>query len=257
VSVVHVSQLAGHVNRGQAPSWKWPNARGVPVLVDGAQSGAAPPDQTCAELGWRLLHVSRTQAVSGRRRRRALRPRGRSWRRCRVPGRRRHDPHGGRSRRRTYNGLPYKFRGGHAAHRRRIGLGRGGRITSRRPTGSRWPPTEQRPVDLRDGGAVGGPGLRLIGTAPREPAAVASFVFGGRPPARHRHHFGSEGVAIRTGHHCTQPLNGTASASRPGAAVVRRFTTRARRSTPWCARIHKVQGGVRMYGRPARAVQRS
>jgi len=62
------------------------------------------------------------------------------------------------------------------------------------------------------------PGLRLIGTAP-EKAAVLSFVLDGIHP----HDIGTvldrEGVAIRAGHHCTQPLmeyfgvTGTARAS--------------------------------------------
>ena len=49
------------------------------------------------------------------------------------------------------------------------------------------------------------PGVRLIGTAPRK-IGVLSFVVDGVHP----HDLGtivdSEGVAIRTGHHCTQPL---------------------------------------------------
>jgi cysteine desulfurase/selenocysteine lyase len=49
------------------------------------------------------------------------------------------------------------------------------------------------------------PGLRLIGTA-REKAGVLSFVLDGVHP----HDLGTvldyEGIAIRTGHHCAQPL---------------------------------------------------
>ena len=49
------------------------------------------------------------------------------------------------------------------------------------------------------------PGLRLIGTAP-DKASVLSFVVDGVHP----HDIGTildrEGVAIRTGHHCAQPL---------------------------------------------------
>jgi len=49
------------------------------------------------------------------------------------------------------------------------------------------------------------PGLRIIGTA-REKAAVISFVLEGVHP----HDIGTildqEGIAIRTGHHCAQPL---------------------------------------------------
>ncbi|MES1243758.1 MAG: aminotransferase class V-fold PLP-dependent enzyme, partial [Acidobacteriota bacterium] len=49
------------------------------------------------------------------------------------------------------------------------------------------------------------PGLRLIGTAPHK-AAVAGFVMDGIHP----HDIGTildgEGVAIRAGHHCAQPV---------------------------------------------------
>ena len=49
------------------------------------------------------------------------------------------------------------------------------------------------------------PGLRLIGTAPAK-ASVLSFV----PDGVHPHDVGTildrQGVAIRTGHHCAQPL---------------------------------------------------
>jgi cysteine desulfurase / selenocysteine lyase len=49
------------------------------------------------------------------------------------------------------------------------------------------------------------PGLRLIGTA-QEKAGVLSFVF----DTIHPHDIGTildqEGIAIRTGHHCAQPL---------------------------------------------------
>jgi cysteine desulfurase / selenocysteine lyase len=49
------------------------------------------------------------------------------------------------------------------------------------------------------------PGVRLIGTAPGK-VAVLSFLM----DAAHPHDIGtivdSEGVAIRTGHHCAQPL---------------------------------------------------
>jgi cysteine desulfurase/selenocysteine lyase len=49
------------------------------------------------------------------------------------------------------------------------------------------------------------PGVRLIGTAP-EKASIVSFVMDGVHP----HDIGTivdrEGVAIRTGHHCAQPV---------------------------------------------------
>jgi cysteine desulfurase/selenocysteine lyase len=49
------------------------------------------------------------------------------------------------------------------------------------------------------------PGLRIIGTA-REKAAVLSFVIDGIHP----HDIGTvldrQGIAVRTGHHCAQPV---------------------------------------------------
>jgi cysteine desulfurase/selenocysteine lyase len=49
------------------------------------------------------------------------------------------------------------------------------------------------------------PGVRLVGTAPRK-ASILSFVLDGVHP----HDIGTivdgEGVAIRTGHHCAQPV---------------------------------------------------
>ena len=49
------------------------------------------------------------------------------------------------------------------------------------------------------------PGVRLIGTA-KEKAAVLSFIMDGVHP----HDIGTildqEGIAIRTGHHCAQPV---------------------------------------------------
>lgn len=49
------------------------------------------------------------------------------------------------------------------------------------------------------------PGLRIIGTA-KEKAAVISFVIEGIHPYDIGTIVDTEGVAIRTGHHCTQPL---------------------------------------------------
>jgi cysteine desulfurase/selenocysteine lyase len=68
------------------------------------------------------------------------------------------------------------------------------------------------------------PGLRLIGTA-REKAAVLSFVLGDIHP----HDVGTvldrEGIAIRTGHHCAQPLMkrfGVAATARASLACYNR-----------------------------------
>jgi cysteine desulfurase/selenocysteine lyase len=48
-------------------------------------------------------------------------------------------------------------------------------------------------------------GLRLIGTAP-DKVSVASFVIEGVHPQDLGILMDNKGVAVRTGHHCTQPL---------------------------------------------------
>jgi cysteine desulfurase/selenocysteine lyase len=49
------------------------------------------------------------------------------------------------------------------------------------------------------------PGIRLIGTA-KEKASILSFVLEGVHPHDVGTILDQEGVAVRTGHHCTQPL---------------------------------------------------
>jgi cysteine desulfurase/selenocysteine lyase len=60
-------------------------------------------------------------------------------------------------------------------------------------------------LDYATGALQAVPGIRLIGTA-REKAGVVSFMLEGVHP----HDLGTildgEGIAIRTGHHCAQPV---------------------------------------------------
>ena len=49
------------------------------------------------------------------------------------------------------------------------------------------------------------PGLRLIGTA-AEKASVLSFVLAGHEPTRSARRSTREGIAVRAGHHCAQPI---------------------------------------------------
>ncbi len=104
----------------------------------------------------------------------------------------------------TYNVLPWKFEAGTPDIAGAIGLGAA--IDFLLSLGREA--VEAHEAALLDYatkalGAV--EGLRMIGTA-REKTAVASFVLEGIHP----HDIGtivdSEGVAIRTGHHCTQPV---------------------------------------------------
>ena len=105
----------------------------------------------------------------------------------------------------TYNDLPYKFEAGTPNIAGGIGLGaaldyveRSSASTRSRPTNtSCWSTAPRRSAQI--------PGLRLIGTA-REKASVLSFVIEGIHP----HDIGTvldrQGIAVRTGHHCAQPV---------------------------------------------------
>ncbi len=104
----------------------------------------------------------------------------------------------------TYNALPYKFEAGTPNIAGVVGLAAAldyvssiglAAINAYELDLQRY--ATQRLIEID--------GIRLIGTA-REKAAVVSFVLEGVHP----HDIGTildrEGVAIRTGHHCAQPL---------------------------------------------------
>jgi cysteine desulfurase/selenocysteine lyase len=104
----------------------------------------------------------------------------------------------------TYNALPYKFEAGTPNIEGVVGLAAALNYVSSVGLANiaayehdLQTYTTKRLLEL--------PGIRLIGTA-REKAAVVSFVLEGVHP----HDIGTildqEGVAIRTGHHCAQPL---------------------------------------------------
>jgi cysteine desulfurase/selenocysteine lyase len=104
----------------------------------------------------------------------------------------------------VYNRLPYKFEAGTPNIADTIGLGAAIEYLN----GLGLEQIEQHEVDLLSYAtkAVEAiPGVRLVGTA-REKAGVLSFVM----DEIHPHDIGtildSEGIAIRTGHHCAQPV---------------------------------------------------
>ena len=104
----------------------------------------------------------------------------------------------------TYNTLPYKFEAGTPDIAGAIGLAAALDYIS--ALGLDRIAAHERDVLAYGTAALAAlPGLRLIGTAP-EKASVLSFVMDGVHP----HDIGTvvdqEGVAIRTGHHCAQPV---------------------------------------------------
>jgi cysteine desulfurase/selenocysteine lyase len=104
----------------------------------------------------------------------------------------------------TYNALPYKFEAGTPNIAGAVGLAAA--VDYVTAIGMDAVMAHERELLAYGTAALSGvPGLTLIGTAP-EKASVLSFVMDGVHP----HDIGTvvdqAGVAIRTGHHCAQPL---------------------------------------------------
>jgi cysteine desulfurase/selenocysteine lyase len=117
----------------------------------------------------------------------------------------------------TYNKLPYKFEAGTPNIAGGIGLGAAIQYLNQFD----WEQVESHERDVLTYATeriAAVPGVRLIGTA-REKTAVLSFVFEGIHPHDVGTILDQEGIAIRTGHHCAQPvmerfgIPGTARAS--------------------------------------------
>jgi cysteine desulfurase / selenocysteine lyase len=104
----------------------------------------------------------------------------------------------------TYNHLPYKFEAGTPNVAGVIGLGAAIDYYSSLNS-SQIQDYEKQLLAYGTKALSAIPGLRLIGTAQNK-VSILSFVL----PEIHAHDLGTlvdeEGVAIRTGHHCTQPV---------------------------------------------------
>ena len=103
-----------------------------------------------------------------------------------------------------YNRIPFKFEAGTPNIAGAIGLGAA--LDYVESVGIEAIAAHEKDLlDYATGILSGIPGLRIIGTA-REKAGLVSFVIEGVHP----HDIGTildqEGIAIRAGHHCTQPL---------------------------------------------------
>jgi cysteine desulfurase/selenocysteine lyase len=104
----------------------------------------------------------------------------------------------------TYNKLPYKFEAGTPDIAGAIGLGAALKYVNGLGL-DKIGAHEHDLLEYATQTLSAVPGLRLIGTA-RDKAAVVSFVIEGVHP----HDIGTildqQGIAIRTGHHCSQPI---------------------------------------------------
>ena len=201
VGVVHISNALGTINPVKQMI-AFAHARGVPVLVDGAQ--AAPhlsvdvQDLDCdfyAYSGHKLCGPTGIGMLYGKAKHlEAMQP---------YKG-------GGDMilsvtfEKTTYNTIPFKFEAGTPPIMAAIGLGAAidylQAIGMEKIAAHEHALLEYATAQINDM-----PGVRIIGTA-KNKASVISFAIDGVHP----HDIGSllnqEGVAVRTGHHCAQPV---------------------------------------------------
>jgi cysteine desulfurase/selenocysteine lyase len=138
----------------------------------------------------------------------------------------------------TFNDLPYKFEAGTPNIAGAIGLA----AAMDYVTGiglDRISAHERELLAYGTAALSGVPGLRLIGTA-ADKASVLSFVMDGVHP----HDIGTvvdrEGVAIRTGHHCAQPLMQRLGIPATARASLAMYNTREEIDV-FVAALHKVR----------------
>jgi len=201
VAVVHVSNSLGTINPITAIVEK-AHARGIPVLVDGAQAVAHMPVDLQA-LGCDFY------ALSGHK---LFGPTGIGVLWGRLPLLEKMPPYQGGGdmisavtfKKTTYNVVPNKFEAGTPNIAGSVGLGAAIDYLN----GIDFAGMQAYEAELLDYGTralTAVPGIRMIGTASKK-ASILSFVM----EDVHPHDIGTildqEGVAIRTGHHCTQPL---------------------------------------------------
>ena len=201
LSVTHMSNALGTVNP-VATIVRMAHARGIPVLVDGSQAAYHLPVDVQAldcdfyvATGHKLYGPTGIGVLYGRESLLAEMPpflgggdmiRSVTFEKS------------------TWNELPYKFEAGTPDIAGAIGLGAAldyisavglDRITAH----------ERDLLEYGTAALLEVPGLRLIGTAAHK-ASILSFVIEGVHP----HDIGTivdqDGVAIRTGHHCAQPV---------------------------------------------------
>src|SRR5690606_12996995 len=201
VGVLHVSNALGTVNPVKQMA-AFARSRGVPILVDGAQAiphmAVDVQDLGCdfyALSGHKLCGPTGIGVLWGRA----------GWLERMQPFK------GGGDmilsvsfEHTTYNEIPHKFEAGTPPIAAAIGLAAAidylpgiGLDAIAAPEQARLQHATEQLQAM--------PGVRLIGTAP-EKAAVISFTLDGVHPHDVGTLLNEEGVAVRTGHHCTQPV---------------------------------------------------
>jgi cysteine desulfurase/selenocysteine lyase len=222
VSVTHMSNALGTVNP-IADIVTLAHARGIPVLVDGSQAAYHMPVDVRAlgcdfyvATGHKLYGPTGIGVLYGRESLLAEMPpflgggdmiRSVTFEKS------------------TWNDLPYKFEAGTPDIAGAIGLGAA--IDYIAQVGLQHVAEHER--DLLEYGTAlleDIPGLRMIGTA-KHKASILSFVLDGIHP----HDIGTivdqDGVAIRTGHHCAQPVMDRFCVPATARASLAMYNTRA------------------------------
>ncbi|MEE3063864.1 MAG: family 2A encapsulin nanocompartment cargo protein cysteine desulfurase [Actinomycetota bacterium] len=103
-----------------------------------------------------------------------------------------------------YQGLPNKFEAGTGNIADAVGLGEALRYVERVGI-ERIAAHEHALLDYATPRLADIPGVRLVGTAD-EKASVLSFVLAGHEPLEVGKALNAEGIAVRAGHHCAQPI---------------------------------------------------
>ena len=234
VSVVHVSNALGTINPVEEII-RIAHQRGIPVLVDGAQAVAHMNVDVQALgcdfytlSGHKMLGPTGIGVLYGRS----------SLLEAMPPYQSGGDMIRSVTFERTlYNTLPYKFEAGTPNIAGAIALGAAiGYLTT---VGlDRIAAHEHDLLEYGTAALSQIPGVRLIGTA-REKAGILSFVVDGVHP----HDVGTildrEGVAIRTGHHCCQPLMNRLGVPATARASLALYNTREEIDT-FAAGLNKV-----------------
>ena len=216
-------ELARHDQPDLRSSSQWAHEQGAIFVCDAAQ--AAPHSKVDVQaLGVDFLAISGHKMCGPSGDRRALGSDRAASVDGAVPDRRPHDLDSVRLERTTWGELPHKFEAGHGAD------GGGGRPRrgDRLPRGNRPRAIEAHEHELAayalEPARRRSPGIKLYGPPADRRAGIVSFNVEGIHPHDVAQILDWQGVAIRAGHHCCQPLM-QSSASR-------RRTARASTSTP-------------------------
>jgi cysteine desulfurase/selenocysteine lyase len=201
VSVVHVSNVLGTINP-VAQIIKMAHRWNVPVLLDGAQAAAhLKVDVRALDCDFYTLSGHKLYGPTG-----IGVLYGKAALLAAMP------PYQGGGdmissvsfAKTTYNVIPYKFEAGTPNIAGTIGLGAA--IDYLNGLGFEAVGAHEQELLAYATPALSRiPGLRLMGTA-KEKAAVLSFVLDGLHPHDVGTVLDQEGIAVRTGHHCAQPL---------------------------------------------------